>query len=88
MAKVDTVRNHCLLLHEQLAHLHDGNTQKEVSNISSDEDILENNYMFVMLCNLCVISHLIFPQCSFSISGTKYKNNLKRLRTLLREHQQ
>ena len=31
----------------------------------SDEDILENNYMFVILSNLSVISHLIFPQCFF-----------------------
>ena len=34
----------------------------EASNIASDEDITENNYMFVMLSNLRVISHLIFPQ--------------------------
>ena len=34
---------------EQLAHLHTGNTQKKVSNIASDEDIVENNYKFVML---------------------------------------
>ena len=31
----------------------------------SDEDIMENDYMFVILWNLSVISHLIFPQCSF-----------------------
>ena len=49
-------------LHEQLAHLHNGNTQKKVSNIASDEDIMENNYIFVMLWNLSVISHLIFPK--------------------------
>ena len=35
-------------LHEHLAHLNSGNTQKRVSNIASDEDI-ENNCMFVML---------------------------------------
>ena len=41
--------NHNLFLHEQLAHLHTGNTQKKVSNIASDENIMENNYMIVML---------------------------------------
>ena len=35
------------------------------SNIASDEDIMEKNYMFVMLSNLSVISHLLFPQCLF-----------------------
>ena len=75
MAQVDTDGNHGLFLHKQLAHLHAGNTQKEVSNISSDDDIMENNYMLVMLWNLSVISHFIFPQCSFSISGAKSKNN-------------
>ena len=39
------------------------------------EDIMENNYMFVMLWNLSVISHWIFPKCSFFISGAKFKNN-------------
>ena len=54
MAQVDTDGNHGLFLHEQFAHLHTGNTQKKVSNIASDEDIMENNYMFVMLWNLSV----------------------------------
>ena len=63
MAQVDTNGNLSLFLHEQLAHLHIGNTQKKVSNMS-DEDITENN-MFVMLWNYRVISHLIFPQCFF-----------------------
>ena len=54
-----------LFLHEQFVHLHTGNTQRKVSNIASDEDIVENNYTFVLLWNLNVISHLIFPQCSF-----------------------
>ena len=49
--------------------LETGNTQEKVSNIASDEDIMENNYMFVMSWNLSVISHLIFPQCFFLISG-------------------
>ena len=49
MAQIDTDGNHVLFLHEHLAHLHTGNTQKKVSNIASDEDIVENNYMFVML---------------------------------------
>ena len=48
MAQVDTSRNHGLFLHEQLAHLHTGNTQMKASNIAPDEDIMENNYMFVM----------------------------------------
>ena len=42
-----------------------GNTQKKVLNIASDEDIMKINIMFVMLWNLSVISHLIFPQCFF-----------------------
>ena len=36
-AHVDTDGNHGLFLHEQLAHLHTGNTQKKVSNIASDK---------------------------------------------------
>ena len=34
-------------------------------NIVSDKDIMENNYVFVMLWNLSVISHWIFPQFFF-----------------------
>ena len=65
-------------LHEQFAHLHTGNTLKKSSNIASDENIIKNNYIFVMLWNLSVISHLIFPQSFFFlISGAKSKNNLK-----------
>ena len=63
-AQVNTDGNHGLFLPE-LSHLHTGNTQKKVSNIASDEDIMENNYIFVMLWNLSVISHLIFPRCFF-----------------------
>ena len=48
MAQVDTDWKHGLFLHEQLAHLATGNTEKNVSNIASDEDIMENNRMFVM----------------------------------------
>ena len=33
---------------------------KKVSNIVSDEDIVENDHIFVMLWNLSVISLLIF----------------------------
>ena len=66
MAQIDTDRNHSLFLHEQLAHLHTGKTQMKVSNIASDEDIMENIHMFVILWNLSTISHLIFPQCFFS----------------------
>ena len=65
MAQVNTDANHGLFLHEQLTHLHTGNTQKKVSSIASDENIIENNYMLVMFWNLNVISHLIFPQCLF-----------------------
>ena len=36
-------------LHEHLAHLNTENTQMKVSNIASYEDIMENDYMFVML---------------------------------------
>ena len=63
MAQVDTDGNHGLFLHEQLTHLHTANEQKKVSNITSHEDIMENDYMFVRLGNLNVTSHLIFPQC-------------------------
>ena len=62
----------------QLANLHTGNTQKKVANIASDEDIMENNYMFFMLYNLSVISHWIFPHCFFFfISGAKSKITLE-----------
>ena len=63
MAQVDTDGNHSLFLHEHLAHLYTGYTQKRVLNIASDEDIMENDNMFVMFWNLSIISHLIFPQC-------------------------
>ena len=49
--QVDTDGNHGPFLHEQLAHLHTGNTQKKVSNIASDEDIMENSHIFAMLWN-------------------------------------
>ena len=65
MAQVDTDANHGLFLHEQLAHLHTGNTQKKVLNTASDEDIMGNNHTFVILWNLRVISYLIFLQCFF-----------------------
>ena len=48
MAQVDTNGNHGLFLHDQLTHLHTGNTQEKVSNIATGEDIMENNYMFVV----------------------------------------
>ena len=42
------------------------------------EDIMENNYMFVMLWNFSVISHWIFLQyLFFIISGVKSENTLK-----------
>ena len=46
--QVDTDKNHGLFLYEQLSHLHTRNTQKKISNIASDEDIMENNNMFGM----------------------------------------
>ena len=58
-------RQHIPFLHEQFAHLHTGNTLKKSSNIAADENIIKNNYIFVMLWNLSVISHLIFPQSFF-----------------------
>ena len=72
MAQVDTDKNNGLFLHKQLAHLQAGNTQKKVSNIAS-QDIMENYYMSVMLLNLSVISHLIFPQCFFMSPYQKQK---------------
>ena len=67
--------------YEQLAQLYTGNTQKKVSNKASDEDTMENNYIFVMLSNLSVISHFDFPKMCcfffFLISGAKSKNNLR-----------
>ena len=56
---MDTDGNDSPFLQEQLAHLHTGNTQKKVPNIASDEDIMENNYMFLMLWNLSVIHSLL-----------------------------
>ena len=73
MAQVDIDGNHGLFLHEHLAHLHTGNTQKKLSNIASDEHNTENNYTFVMLWNLSIISQLIFPQCFFLFLGQNLK---------------
>ena len=49
----------------------------EATNIASDGDIMENNFIFDVLWNLSVISHLIFPQCFIFISDAKSKNNLR-----------
>ena len=43
MGQVDTKRNHGLFLHEQLAYLDTRSTQKNVSKIAYDEDIMEND---------------------------------------------
>ena len=51
-----------LFLHEQLAHLHTGNTQESFKH-SSNEDIME--IISCLLWNLSVLSHLIYPQCCF-----------------------
>ena len=37
----------------------------ETSNIASEEEIMEDIYRFVVLCNLSVISHRIFPKSFF-----------------------
>ena len=77
MAKVDTNGKHSLFLHEQHIHLHIENTQTKLQT-AFDEDIMKNNDMFVMLWNLSIISHWIFPRFFFFlISGTKSKNNLR-----------
>ena len=53
---------------------------------------MENNYVIVMLWNLSVISHLIFPQCSFLFLAPNLKKKKKtegaRSTSLLREHHQ
>ena len=70
MAHVNTNAKHSLFLHEQLIHLHTENTQ----TIGFDEDIMENNYMFViMLWNLSVISHWIISQYCFSCLAPNLK---------------
>ena len=57
---------------EQLGRLHTANT----SNVASNEDIMENNYIFVMLWNLSVISHWIFSQCFFFLAqNLKYTSS-------------
>ena len=77
MAHIETNGKHGLFLHEQLAHLHTENTQTKLQTVF-DEDIMENNDMFVMLWNLSVISHWIFPQYFFFfIFGAKSKNILR-----------
>ena len=57
MAEVDIDGKHGLFLHERLTdlRLHTRTYWKytdEVSNIACDEDIMENNYIFVLLWNL------------------------------------
>ena len=83
MAQVDTSMKHNLFLHEQLIHLHTENTD-EASTKAFDEDIMENNYMFVMSWNLSYISYWIFPQYCFSFLQPNLKI-IKRLCRLLRE---
>ena len=76
MAQVDTKGKHGQFLHEQLVHLQTENTQTKLQGIAFDEDITENNYMFVMLWNLSIVSHWIFPQWFF-FSSAKSKDNLR-----------
>ena len=73
MAQVDTYGNHRLFLLEQLANLQNENTKNKVSNMASGEDMMGKNSKFVMLWNLSVISHLIFPQCLFLFLVQKLK---------------
>ena len=73
MAQIDTNGKHRPFLHEQLVHLHTENTRVNLQT-AFDEDVMENNCMFVVLLNLSIISHWIFPQFFF-ISGAKFKNN-------------
>ena len=64
-AQVDTDGKQGLFLHEQHANFHPKKYTGEASNKASDEDIMENDYTFVMLWNLSIINHWIFPQCLF-----------------------
>ena len=72
MAHVNTNAKHGLFSHVQLIHLHTENTD-EASTIAFDEDIMKNNYMFVMSWNLSVIIHWIFPQYCFSFLAPNLK---------------
>ena len=49
-------------------------TLKKVSNIASDEDIMENNYMFVMYG---IIASLVTGSSHIFFSGANSKNNLR-----------
>ena len=64
MANADINGKHGPFLHEKFIHLHTENTQTKLRT-AFDDDIMENNYMFVILWNLSVISHWIFPQYLF-----------------------
>ena len=61
----------------KLTYLHTGNTQKKVSNIASDEDIMENDIMYVMLWNCSIISHLISHNAFFFFFFSFLAQNLK-----------
>ena len=65
MAQGDTNGKHGLFLHEQLVHLYTEKYTDKASNIAFNEDIMENNCMFVMLWDLRIISHWIFPRYFF-----------------------
>ena len=84
MAQVDTNGNRGLFsLHEQLAHLHTGNTQKKVSNIVSDKVIMEKK-------NTCLSCYVIQASLVTWFSHNAFLFNLwhKSKRSLLREHHQ
>ena len=74
MAHVATNAKHGLFLHEQLIYVHTEKYTDEASTIAFDEDIMENNYMFVMEFKL--YKSLDIPTILFFISGAKSKNNL------------
>ena len=59
-----------------LIYIHVRKIHRRKLQTASDENIMENNIMFVMLWNLSVISHIISPRCFFFISGGKSKNNI------------
>ena len=65
MAQVDTDGKHSLFLHIAARWFTYWEYKDETFNIASNEDIMENNYIFVMLWNLHDIGHLVFPLCFF-----------------------
>ena len=73
MAQGDTNQKQGLFLHKQNIHLHNENTRTKLQT-AFDENIMENNSMFVILLNLKVA---IYKNKLFD------GGSLKRLRSLL-----